>query len=64
MRSAERHPAAQTDAFEMGQRLLTLCESAGDHDNESVDEWNRIRSLVAVAFDCRFLRRAQTVSSR
>ena len=46
----------------MGQRLLTLCESAGDHDDESVDKWNRIRSLVALAFDCRHLRAAQTVS--
>ena len=62
MRSAERHRAAETHGFEMGQRLLALCESAGDHDDESADEWNRIRSLVAVAFDCQHLRAAQTVS--
>ena len=62
MRFAERHRAAETYGFEKGQRLLALCQSAGDHDDESADEWNRIRGLVAVAFDCQYLRAAKTVS--
>ena len=62
MRSAERERAAETHGFEMGQRLLGLLESAGDDNEESADEWNRVRSLVASVFDCSFLRAAQTVS--
>ena len=34
MRFAERHRAAETYGFDMGQRLLALCQSAGDPDDE------------------------------
>ena len=61
MQWVERENEVCADGFQMGKRLLALCESGRNPDDDSGDDWNRVRSLVANALDCSCLRAAHTV---
>jgi hypothetical protein len=48
------HRASGDDGFEMGGRLLDLVESARDADDDTCNDWNRIRALAADALESPF----------
>ena len=62
MQQALRERESGADGFQMGGRVLALCESARDQSDDSADDWNRIRALVASALDSPLKRAASTVS--
>jgi len=51
MQWVARHRDSGDDGFEMGGRLLDLVESALDTDDDTCNDWNRIRALAADALE-------------